>query len=121
MFGGVPFRLPWAGGVAIANVRYRGGVSISLPGSVNDNGVSSLVLTLCAVATGTSFTGVTVRNTMVGGLVCASAQFMLGAPQLSGSPRSVTVNVKLSTPLKFAVGVYVTLGGVPLRLPWAGG
>jgi hypothetical protein len=51
------------------------------------------------VKLGASFTGVTVMDTVAGAEVSAAAQLGLGAPQLSGSPRSVTVNVKLSGPL----------------------
>ena len=67
--------------------------------------VSSVVVKFWATATGTSLTGLTVIETV------AMAEFAVP---------SFTRKVKLSAPMKFEVGVKVTFGAVPLRVPLAG-
>ena len=57
-----------------------------------------MVVTLCGVAVGAVLTGLTVIETVAGDDVSAAEQPGPGAPQLSGEPRSVTVNWKLSGP-----------------------
>ena len=68
-----------------------------------DKALSSFVLTDCAVATGSSFTSLMVIAIVADADVAPSS--------------SVTVNVKLSLPLKLLLGVYVKFGAVPVTLP----
>src|ERR1700693_825132 len=105
MFGAVPERTPWLGGTVIVQVKLAGAVSTSLPESVTEVGVSSGVETVLLSAVGLSLTGLTVIVIVSTALERAAVQDVLGAPQLSGSPRSVTWKVNVSVPLKFAAGV----------------
>jgi hypothetical protein len=77
----------------------------SFPVNVIAFGVSSGVKTDWGFATGGSFTAVTVIVTVAGAEV---------------SEPSLTVNVKLSGPLKLRLGVYVTLGALPVSDPLEG-
>jgi hypothetical protein len=102
--GHAPVTVPFAGTVLTA---YDAIVpSTSLPVSVMTFATSSNALTLWAKATGPSFTAPTVILTLAGALT---------PPLLS-----VTVNSKLSGPAKFAFGVYVTIGHVPVTIPFTG-
>src|SRR5437773_1192606 len=67
--------------------------------------VSSSVATASFAATGASFTAATVIVTV--------ATFESRLP-------SFALNVKLSGPLQFASGVYVSAGGIPLNVPCVG-
>ena len=89
--------------MTIANVSES--FSGSDPVSVIARGVSSAVVTACTFAVGRSLVGVTVIDTVAAALV---------------SEPSLTVKVKLSEPLKFASGVYVTFGAVPESVPLPG-
>ena len=60
---------------------------------------TGVVDALPSLDTGLSFTGLTVIETVASSLVSAAEQVALGGLQLSGSPRSVTVYLKLSGPL----------------------
>ena len=68
--------------------------------------VSSLVVTESSLASGTSFTGVIVIETVAESV-----------PPLPSS----TSKTKLSAPLKLMLGVYVRSGAVPDSVPLAGG
>jgi len=89
---GVPIApsVPCVGAVPIANV--KASPFASVPASVITRAVSSAVVWLWALATGAVFPIATVT--------VAAAEF--NAP-------SLTLNVKLSEPVKLVVGVYVTL------------
>jgi hypothetical protein len=97
-FGAVPLRVPCVGGVVTANVRLAGAVSASLPVSVMGLAVFRLVATPCGFAVGAVFTARTVILTVAAVDVSGAEQSGPGAPQLSGLPRSVTLNWKLSGP-----------------------
>ena len=56
------------------------------------------VVTVCGLAVGAVLTGLTVMVTVAAADVRGAAQDGVTAPQLSGLPRSVTVNWKLSGP-----------------------
>ena len=88
--GTVPLKAPCAGPWVTAKLKLPEAVSTSLPVKVIACGVSSVALTLWAVAVGGSLTGLTVILTVAGRLVRAGE-----VP----SPVSVTVNLKLSAPL----------------------
>ena len=84
----MPFNVPLAGGVATAYVKVA--PSTSVPAKVRLVEPSSATVTVWAVATGASFTALTVIETV------AAAE-----PTVP----SFTVNVKLSLPAKFSFGV----------------
>src|SRR4051812_35574767 len=107
MLASEPDTDPWLGLLATAKVNAAGFVSASFPVSTIGNGVLREVDSDCAKAVGAVLTGVTVIATCAGALVSAAAHVGPGAPQLSGAPRSVTVNGKLSAPKYPAFGVYV--------------
>src|SRR5207302_9723890 len=86
--GATPLSVPCAGAVTTAYV--SGSPSTSVAASAIAVAVSWFVVTLCAVATGVSFTGVMVSVTV--------ATFEFSVP-------SFALNVKLSGPLYFAAGV----------------
>ncbi len=72
-------------------------VSTSEPESVTVVAAASSLIELTPVrllgeaeVVGLSLTGLTVIETVLIALVSAASQLVLGAPQLSGSPRSVT-------------------------------
>ena len=68
------------------------------PGTMNTGAASALVVTPAL--------GVTWTVTMAGALVRAAKHVSpFGAPQLSGKPRSLTVNVNVSTPVNPGLGV----------------
>ena len=96
--GAVPVRDPCAGGVVIVKLKLAGAVSASVPASVTPFAVPSFVVTLCGVAVGAVLVGLTVIDTVAAEDVSGAEQVELAAPQLSGLPRSVTVNWKLSGP-----------------------
>src|SRR5262245_26302128 len=91
--------VPCSGNCVTLNVRFSGD-SRSAPDSVIGFGVSSFTTTDCGLTVGGSFSGVTGTSEIVAaGVVSAAAHVVpFATPQLSGSPRSVTVYVKLSGP-----------------------
>ncbi len=85
--------VPFAGTCVTVTSRLADGVSTSEPSICTDAAApSSSTDTLAGVANtaGTSLTGVTVIVNVRTALVLAAAQPGPGAPQLSGSPRSLT-------------------------------
>ncbi len=89
-------------------------MSVSLPRTSNVSTVSSSPENASASATGASFTGVTsmvmVPTSDVSGPSGVRPEPVMSQPQplrmrLYGSPVSVTVNVKVTGPVKFALGV----------------
>ena len=82
----------------MVNDRLAEAVSASLPVNVIGRATFLFVLTVCGFAVGGVFTGLTVMLTVAGLEVSGAAQVGLGVPQLSGLPRSVTVNWKESGP-----------------------
>jgi len=88
--GAVPLRVPLAG--SVTTLKVNGSPSGSLPVSVIATGVFSAVVTAWSSATGGSFAGVTVMDMLTS--------------TLSAVP-SLTLKVKLSEPLKFALAVFL--------------
>src|SRR5438093_1514204 len=95
--------VPWDGTPVILKAMSAAAVSMSEPDTVTVAEPSSASVLSSADALGASLTGVTVRLT-VRESVLTDAQPEAGVPQLSGSPRSATSNLKLSEPLKLAFG-----------------
>ena len=84
-----------------SKARSASDVTLSLPAKPKV-GLRSLLSVVGTVVVSNVFgalPSVTVIDTVAIGLVFTSAQLAFGAPQLSGSLRSVTVKVKLSGPL----------------------
>jgi hypothetical protein len=95
---------------------------MSLPARVINLLMSSLVVSDWALAVGASLMRVTVTVTFFWRLVSAAAQLVvLGVPQLSGSPRSVTVQKMSTLPVKLSAESKERVEPVPLTEPCAAG
>lgn len=90
---------------SVVSENTRTSPSASTPATAPTNAVSSSVVMACTIATGASFTAVTVMSTV--------AAVDVATP-------SLTVKVNASAPLAFAVVVYVRFGSVPLSVPFVG-
>src|SRR5437763_6330062 len=92
------FKMPWSGACVIVKARLPAPVSTSKPESVTVVAAASSLIELRPVrllgeaeVVGWSLTGLTVIEIVLVALDLAASQLVLGAPQLSGSPRSVTL------------------------------
>ena len=79
--------------------------SSSLPVNKIWSFVSSKIVRFLSTATGASFIGLTL---------------ILTVAILESIVPSLTLKVKLSSPLKFSFGIYVRFGTIPLSFPYCG-
>src|SRR5262245_15382021 len=111
--------VPCAGAEVTLKVRFAAAVSTSVADTCTFSAgpSSSIVIALrSAAATGLSLAAATVIATVTTSESSVAEHAGGGPPHAAGSPVSVTLNLKLSEPLKFALGWYVTDNGLPVNV-----